>query len=73
MAMAAAEKPVLARANSTNELAFVYGHDTKKYRLRAVGAEKDVYSKFISKPLAKKVSWAQLILAALICTAQVFS
>lgn len=50
---------------------FVYGHDTKKFRLRAVSAEKDTYSKFISKPLAKKVSCAQLILAALICGTQV--
>ncbi|CAL8087850.1 unnamed protein product [Orchesella dallaii] len=69
--MATSEKPALARTNSTNELANVYGHDTKKYRLRAVSAEKDVYSKFISKPLAKKLSWAQLFLVALISSAQV--
>lgn len=62
------EKPTKPNKSDT---AFVYGHDTKKFRLRAVSAEKDAYSKFISKPLAKKISWTQLILAALICGFQV--
>lgn len=64
-------RPEQHHHHKKNELAFVAGHDSKKFRLRAVQAEETSYTKYLSKRFVKGISWTQIALAVIVCAMQV--
>jgi len=49
----------------------IKAHDTKRFRVRAVSSEGEIYERFFSKVLGKIVSWAQLGISVFVILAQV--
>jgi hypothetical protein len=68
--------PILSESekiSGAKALASIKAHDSKRFRVRALSHEGDIYERYFSKSIAGRVSWAQLATAGFVLLAQVIN